>query len=576
MASFTSFTLNPTRRGLFAALALATLAGTALAQTNTQPPANQPPLGGGRILDRGLSPTWGRVNNQVTDVQAMIRYNNAIASGDATGGRSLRVSSALSGGAFGSAGRATSSLYTFNRDAADWRVSVLGAQQAAAGQRAGDTGAYRSYLGAGVNTAASARIDRSFTGQSATQNARAIANRADGRSGLIVGYDIDSSGKASTVRASTLRGLISESINSRVDAPVLDLSANPQPLDTRVGEDGRAGRPAPRDTFNPKPPTSDGKDGKEGDTTKPAARPGETRDAGSIENLRRDRQNQGVAGQARLNDIRKAFRDSARTPASNEPADPTKVAPLTDSEIDVALDRLRARLRGDYVGVGQMPPKTYGPSAKPSATPATDTRAVSRADGAEARRPVLDELGEDRAVFSLERMEVRLKELIPEGASMDQAADGYMILAQEAMRENRYVSAEQAFDQVVTRRPSDVFARAGRIHAQLALTMFLSSGLEMRYLFADHPEMIPVRYEPAMIMSRQQAERVITLLREERGVNPASPVSREGALQIAYLGYQFDDKAWLDEGLGEMQKLYTEPPASDLYRVLDRAWRRGK
>lgn len=566
---------NPTRRGLFAALALTALAGTALAQSNTQPPANQPapPLGGGRILDRGLSPTWGRVNNQVTDVQAMIRYNNAIASGDATGGRSLRVSSALSGGAFGSAGRATSSLYTFNRDAADWRVSVLGAQQAAAGQRPGDTAAYRSYLGSGLTTSASARIDRSFTGQSATQNARAIANRADGRSGLIVGYDIDSSGRASTVRASTLRGLISESINTRVDAPVLDLSTNPQPLETRIGADGRPVRPAARDTFNPAAPA--GGQSKDSDASKPAASPGEQRDRGSIENLRRERQDQGTPGQARLNDIRRAFRESARTPASNEPADPTKVAPLTDAEIDIALDRLRARLRGDYVGPDQLPPKTYGPTAKPSATP-TDTRAAARIDGADARRTSLDELGEDRAVFSLERMQVRLKELIPEGASMDQAADGYMILAQEAMRENRYVSAEQAFDQVVTRRPGDVFARAGRIHAQLALTMFLSSGLEMRYLFADHPEMIPVRYEPSMIMSRQQAERVITMLREERGVNPASPVSREGALQIAYLGYQFDDKAWLDEGLGEMQKLYTEPPASDLYRVLDRAWRRDK
>ncbi|MFN7374363.1 MAG: hypothetical protein ACK5TP_01535 [bacterium] len=573
-----------------ALLAGSTCSGVCLGQVNR--PSTDPardPLGGGRALDAGLSTTLGRINTQTSNIQAMIRYNNAIVSGEATGGRSLRVP--LGYQLNTETPSRTSQIDTFNRDAADWRVSVLAAQQAPSSSvRPASTAAFSSYLGAGMTVAPGSVLPRNPVDLAVrARTPRAVESRADGRSNQLIGYSIDRDGRASTVRASALRGLVTESIDKRAGSDRLDLAKNPQDDRGRVGPDGRPIRPGLRDAFNPASPASPGAmpqpsgpgtpgaPGRPGTaTTQPT---GEVGGPGSVGNG-------GLSQQGLL----QIFRDSARatpglspsattTPRPGAQPDPTKVQPLTDQEIDASLERLRARLRGESmptgtVGIGQPPGMTT--PAKVATPNGPSSGAMGAGGGApggqQPRVPKLEELPDFGGVQALEQMRVRVQELVPEGATREQAADGFIKLGQELLAAGRFVSAEQAFDQALLRQRENLFARAGRVHAQLGAGMFLSSGLELRRLLTDHPEMIPVRFDAALVMPVSRAGQIVETIREQWASNPGSPVSREGALQMAYLGYQFDEAAWLADGLAEMERLFTESPERELSLVLRRVW----
>ncbi len=88
--------------------------------------AGQNALGDGRALDRNLRVGSGGVNTPVRDLQSQIRYNNAIVTGQAAGGRSFRGDLGYRADNEFGASLGSDANYTFRRDAAYSAAPLLG------------------------------------------------------------------------------------------------------------------------------------------------------------------------------------------------------------------------------------------------------------------------------------------------------------------------------------------------------------------------------------------------------------------------------------------------------------------
>ncbi|MBL0871468.1 MAG: hypothetical protein IBJ18_12920 [Phycisphaerales bacterium] len=131
--------------------------------------------------------------------------------------------------------------------------------------------------------------------------------------------------------------------------------------------------------------------------------------------------------------------------------------------------------------------------------------------------------------------------------------------AAAALSAGRYFDAETLYTRAMFISPDplsatagDVMARVGRVHAQLGAGLTMSSATALRALFIDHPEMLPVRYDPAAILPAKRAEALAQELSLEMGKGMTA-LGDESAFLLAYLGFQFDNQTWLDEGLKRMK-----------------------
>jgi hypothetical protein len=603
------------------ALAAAALTPTsALAQQ--RPPDPLGPLGGGRVLDANLSPIQGRLNTKVFDLQAMIRYNNAIVTGGATGGRSLRVPTGYTSdyGPFGG----SSSVYRFNRDASDPRLSMLGAASPNSTGRTGLLAPLGTTAGsAPITTRIDARepqaspLGLSRSQAAATTRVGALArSRASGNSGLIVGLDRDARGGLGAVRASTLRGLTVDALPdsfisqtpqsgsgpSRPDQPV---SPSARPIDTRITTriDPVTGQLATSPASSPAVSAADNRP--LADLTDPRSGPSSLqplRAARSIEPMSRP-----GAGSAQIQQARSGFRsalvgatraqqareEAARrasaaatssSPSTNPGTNPStspraasELTPLTPEEVEATLERMRARLRGDYVPLLDRAGSAINPASTLRCAPAPAVPVLGQAGIVTPSvtlnpRERLEELPEGSAVDALREMNVRLKQLVPPGATTDQSADGYLRFGQELLANGRFASAEQAFEQALLLRPGDPMARVGVAHAAIGSGMLLSGSLELKNVLIDHPELIGVRFDHELLMPRARAAQIVEDVVRLRELSPSSDVAKGGALIQAYLGRQFDEPQWQAQGLEAMATTWTAGPEPQLRALLQGAW----
>lgn len=132
----------------------------------------------------------------------------------------------------------------------------------------------------------------------------------------------------------------------------------------------------------------------------------------------------------------------------------------------------------------------------------------------------------------------------------------HMKSGQRLLSSERYFDAEERFTQALTIRPGDVDAQVARVHAQLGAGMFLSAAVNLRTLFLEHPELVSVRYDAALLPSPRRIGETVSRLREAlpeaRRDDPtlrALRQARAAGLLMAYLGYQTGDMNLLNEGL---------------------------
>lgn len=137
---------------------------------------------------------------------------------------------------------------------------------------------------------------------------------------------------------------------------------------------------------------------------------------------------------------------------------------------------------------------------------------------------------------------------------------------EQELKAERYMVAENIYRQILREKNDDPLAKAGLIHSQMGAGMIRSAALNLRGLFADHPELIALRYEdnllPATDRLRWLQNRLQKMIGEDiHGTDPG--------LVLAYLGYQLEAKPLIQYGLNVAE---AEAPRDPLMPVVRKIW----
>ncbi|MGD9688943.1 MAG: hypothetical protein AB7K52_01690 [Phycisphaerales bacterium] len=550
--------------------------------------SGQNALGDGRALDANLSRD-GRRNERVKDVAAQIRFNQRIIEGQAGDGRSFRGDLGYRatdefGDSLGS-----SSLYTFRRDSASGSTAALpglrtsdalryqfgltgGGGARSAGLPSSASELYISRLGA-VSTGS---LVRAATGPTAATQSGLITSlrslaQYQAVSALmptVLGYTgTEQSGRVA-VTASPLRGL------AYTVASPPPASADPARADRSVEYFGSGLSGMERRAFGVQGDQDAGPSGLQTpiDTSASPQRlsPDGTPYSEVVAALSR-------AIDQRFNPPRPAGEGAAQPPAPAAPADPN--APDTRPEWMKTLDRLRDELQGRVPrspipapnpapGTPAPAPAKEGPDERPADGP-------ERVPGASDATRLLDgrtDEARDKFIESLRAMRARIDTLSAPESSTESYAKS-MADAQARLAAGDYFAAEGGFSMALIAKPRDPMARVGRVHAQIGAGLFISAAGGLRDLFAQHPEMAPTVYAPALLPAPARCEALIERIKRDLA-DTGSGLSSDGALLMAYLGRQLDRPAWLGDGLREYDARTPEndAPARALGALLRRIW----
>ncbi|MEM9110637.1 MAG: hypothetical protein AAGC72_11495 [Planctomycetota bacterium] len=141
---------------------------------------------------------------------------------------------------------------------------------------------------------------------------------------------------------------------------------------------------------------------------------------------------------------------------------------------------------------------------------------------------------------------------------------------EQELEAERYMVAENIYRQVLREKGADPLAKAGLVHSQMGAGMIRSAALNLRGLFADHPELIALKYDgnlmPQTERLRWLQNRLQKMIGEEIHGSPPG-------LVLAYLGYQLEAKPLIEYGLNVAE---SEAPRDPLMPVLRRIWLEGK
>jgi len=239
-------------------------------------------------------------------------------------------------------------------------------------------------------------------------------------------------------------------------------------------------------------------------------------------------------------------------------------------ELDKLRDRMKdapaARERGELVPARTSPVK---PSRVPGESPVEDLKEKL------AELPPLPAVDEP-IVEALKKMSARIEALNLGPADGDQEYAEQVEAGQKSLVSGRFFDAEAQFSGALIARPGDPVAQVGRTHAQLSAGLFLSAAGNLRGLLTEHPEMIPVRYAASLRPSKERAEEIAKRLKDDLARKEASALGQDGALLLAYLGYQSENDAWLQQGLVEMRTRLNPTevsgPRGNFVNVVDRIW----
>ncbi len=138
--------------------------------------------------------------------------------------------------------------------------------------------------------------------------------------------------------------------------------------------------------------------------------------------------------------------------------------------------------------------------------------------------------------------------------------------AEAQLAAGKYFDAESSFQQVLTDAPNKPLARTGLIHSQLGGGMIRSAAFNMRQLFADHPELIAMKYDARLL---PPAKRLTWLQGQLQQMIGRGDHTGEPGIMLAYLGYQTNTPLLVSFGLDVAQ---ARAPRDELVPVLRRIW----
>jgi hypothetical protein len=140
---------------------------------------------------------------------------------------------------------------------------------------------------------------------------------------------------------------------------------------------------------------------------------------------------------------------------------------------------------------------------------------------------------------------------------------------EQELEAERYIVAENIYRQVLREKGDDPLAQAGLVHSQMGAGMIRSAAFNLRDLFADHPELIALRYDAKLMPQTERLRWLQDRLQKMIGedIHGADP-----GLILAYLGYQLEAKPLIQFGLAVAE---SEAPRDPLMPVLRRIWLEG-
>jgi hypothetical protein len=522
------------RATIVSVLALAGSAGTAGAQNA---------LGDGRLLDNNLS-AQGTANTPVRDLDAEIRFRNAIVTGNAPGGLSFRgdVGYTAPGEFRGELG--SDSTFAFRRDSL---VSGL----AGAGIRGIDALQYQMALTTGsmppqslVGGYTVARDGFSVDsprpgfqpavgqpsgtpsyrpGGSAIARRPATDERADDRGTLLWTLRSPSAYVANQGFNSTLLAAFNEreqrgrkyglTASGLRSIRVSTLEGDPGPeRDQRGSAAGGAAQPV--------------------DTRMPSTQLGTLHDR-VLERLAGEEDDDpAVSQRARIEQLRSRLIGAEPLPLDTpDDEEATEGAPPTGTG-----EQVPATEQGSEIPGVRTPPREYDTSA----------------------------LRLDAELRATLRAQELVRELIDQDAAETDPYGEHIVAGERLIARGKYFDAEERFAHAIAQHPGDVTAQIGRVHAQLGAGLFTSAAVNLRGLLVENPELALTRYAPDLLPAPERLETLRADLRAMLTTDPASPSRRVGGLLLAYLGYQSGDTATVREALDALDAVQDESRGSSV------------
>ena len=138
--------------------------------------------------------------------------------------------------------------------------------------------------------------------------------------------------------------------------------------------------------------------------------------------------------------------------------------------------------------------------------------------------------------------------------------------AEAALANGKYLTAETRYRQLMREAKGDPLPIAGLVHAQLGAGMFRSAGVNLRNLFAKHPELIATRYDAKLLPPK---DRLQWIQQELQTVISQGEGGKDAPLLLAYLGYQADSRQVVRFGLALAQ---SKSPRDPLLLVVREIW----
>jgi hypothetical protein len=580
--------LNDIRRmGLLLAMA----AGLAIPAASA---AAQNALGDGRLLEKqtGNAPL-PPVRNRNDQFKAQMRYNDAVVTGNATGGRAFRGNAGYRASDDFRSRIASDDLFRFQRDALPQNWALVGSSNFRE-ELARKTDLRR--MGSDVN----GMLGRGVPNQSFTGRPKQLSTEAERQSlGLTSGSlrstssfqigralspstvgRVETGGVIRSTQASALRGLtVLEEMSDRRDereekrpTQRLDTSLRSktsyEELQERLGKiDLRADQPSLTQPGAEKTPAE-----------KPiGAQPARRDDLDSRLDTKLDTRPDGKL------DTKLENQPGGRTIPGGTPEGGVGSRPKDDL---LESNDPAARLPGESVRLRD--PVTGLPSASAGSEvwrqrmteirKALDeeekSRAIAKQKKGVTKSDTLNEAvtAEERsrrgAVARLNRDSVRairetggtvdrfVTNLSPGGEERDLYAE-QMLKGQQLLAQGRYFDSEECFVRAASLRPEDATALVGRLHAQLGAGMVLSASTNLRQLVRDHPELLGVRYAASLLPNPERLKNLETDL--DLSIHPILEerldlrARREAALLKAYVGFQRGDRATIANSLRMME-----------------------
>lgn len=555
----------------------------------------------GRALDRNPAVYGDGRNPRGTDYDAIRRFNDSVISGTAANGKSFRGNTGYRApGEFGGGGVAGSTQYGFRRDAASSGLAGTGIRSSdiLSWQFSASTGQARDELNPTIVSALSPARPGVAASGTTLKNLRSVADfqAAEARKPSPLSFIMDrSSGNLAMVEISTLRGLTSTPVPSAELRPRrVDSLLNPS---ARTNVPGGAGgsTPAPGST----PATSAAVGSARANT--PLVRSGFETAAGTVSTFTARAAAAKTPAGRPATPAGSGPGAAGATPGTRPETAPTATPGRSPSE---EIDRFRSLMTSgvDPFAGPPTPLSGGGPAptprdVRPGQLPAPGGRADWRNEllgsvGTDAKlqteltrmgvvitrpKPVAPDATPPRPVPGDQRPSVLptdsviidalreaakadtvVRELVPADAPPDLEYTILMRRGQRELASGANFDAESTFDRAMKVRgltgatggPGGLaMAQAGRMHAQLAAGLLVSGSNSIRDLLISNPELVPVRFDASILPPRARMDQVVARVRGEVAKGGEGGLAIDGQWVLAYAGWQYRERAWLEEGL---------------------------